>query len=191
LLYSVRLQPTHIINFEFNPAEFMLAAVTSAKTVRIWDLEVMKQIGCTYPDASLIKGIAFHPHDSALCTATNDSAKMWHWEPVKMSAHVSIPWEGICDLHISPDTNTLLSASSVSNVVTLWSVDTERMAEDGISKAARLNQRENTAAPASGGKSNLNFNPNTPSSGGKKIKSDVLLPTRSPGISRSIYLSIY
>ena len=177
LLHSVRLQPTYIVSFEFNPAEFMLAAVTSAKTVRIWDLEVMKQIGCTYPDSQPIKGVAFNPNDSCLCTVTNDSAKIWHWEPVKMSSSVPVPWDGIRDMCIS-STNvgtTLMAASANSSVVSLWSLDTEQMINDGITRAAKLNSRESVAG-SSGSSSR-----NTSDGGGNMAnrRNDVLLPTRS------------
>ena len=107
LLHSVRLHPTYISTFEFNPTEFMLAAVTSAKTVRIWDLEIMKQIGCTYPDSGFIKSLSFSGTDSCLFTATNDSVKLWNWEPVKLSAQASLSWDGIVDTVISNDAKNL------------------------------------------------------------------------------------
>jgi katanin p80 WD40 repeat-containing subunit B1 len=136
LLHSVRLQPTYITTFEFNPMEFMLAAVTSAKTVRIWDLEVMKQIGCTYPDSSLVKALTFSKQDTCLCTASNDSVKLWHWEPVKLTASATVPWDGISDMVMSAS-NVISSASSVGNVVSLWSLDTDFMLSEGQSRPSK------------------------------------------------------
>lgn len=140
LLHSVKLQPTYISSFEFNPTEFMLAAVTSARTVRVWDLEVMKQIGCTYPDSSPVKALAFSGQDSSLCTATNDSAKLWHWEPVKLSASVSIPWEGIADMIVAPSTNILCGVSSIANVVSLWNLNPDSMVSEGAARPSKYHQ---------------------------------------------------
>lgn len=173
LLHSVRLQPTFITSFEFNPLEFMLAAATSAKTVRIWDLEIMKQIGCSYPDNNHIQGLAYLKSDSALCTVTNDSCKMWQWEPVKLTASISVPWEGVNDVRISSNGNILTAASFNSNIVSIWSIDIEQTMNEGISKAAKLHQRDVVNSPvlavAAGGSIER----------GRAKKNDILLPSCS------------
>jgi hypothetical protein len=97
----------------------------------------MKQVGCTYPDSSPVRALAFSAQDYYLCTATNDSAKLWHWEPVKQSASASVPWDGVRDILFhapSSDSGVLLGASVAANVVALWSLQPERMLNDGISR---------------------------------------------------------
>lgn len=151
LLHSVRLQPTYITTFEFNPMEFMLAAVTSAKTVRIWDLEIMKQIGCTYPDSSPVKALTFSKQDICLCTASNDSVKLWHWEPVKLTGSATVPWDGIGDMAMS-SSNVISGASSVGNVVSLWSIHTDFMLSDVLSRPSKAVLPVNSVSrPTKGG----------------------------------------
>jgi hypothetical protein len=41
---SIKIPPAFVTSFEFNPSEFSLAAVTSARTVRIWG-ELESELG--------------------------------------------------------------------------------------------------------------------------------------------------
>ncbi len=85
-LQSLRLSPTYATTFEFHPLERILGAATSARSVRLWDLDTMAPICATPPEASAVRSLGFLTGSYAgcaempyLCSATKDHVKMWSW----------------------------------------------------------------------------------------------------------------
>lgn len=114
---------THVTTFEFNPVELLLAAVTSSRTVRLWDLETMQLMSSTPPDSSHVKAICFANDDkSTFCSATKDSLKLWSWDSaVKLIGSVDVPWDRVVELKTTSD-NSIIGGSFMSNFVSIWTV---------------------------------------------------------------------
>lgn len=132
VLHTLRLQPAFARSFEFHPSEFIIAATTSARTVRLWDLESMAQLCQSSPDTSLVRAMAFVPGKSQMCSATKDGLKIWQWEgggagggvmSLKIKGAVGVPWEGVTDMRIVEETETLVGCSCASTYVSTFHID--------------------------------------------------------------------
>ena len=132
VLHTLRLQPAFARSFEFHPSEFIIAATTSARTVRLWDLESMAQLCQSSPDTSLVRAMAFVPGKSQMCSATKDGLKVWQWEgggagggamTLKVKGSVGVPWEGVTDMRIVEETETLVGCSCASAYVSTFHID--------------------------------------------------------------------
>ena len=49
-----------VTGIEFHPHEFILATSSADKTVKLWDLETFAPIESLGPEATGVRGIAFH-----------------------------------------------------------------------------------------------------------------------------------
>eukprot|EP01036_Dinobryon_divergens_P043934 gene43934-58571_t len=144
LVNSFRIQPSlsYATSFEFNPSEFLLAAVTSARSVRIWDLETMEQIGYTPPESSQVKAIAFSSQGTNLCTASSESLKVFEWDPVSLRASTNVGWDRVSEIRVSGE-NQLIGGSCFSNFVSIWSADIEQL----VAQAALHSKDEDKRKP--------------------------------------------
>jgi WD40 repeat protein len=131
LVNSIKFQPApHTVKtFEFSPADFTLAAVTSMRTVRFWELEKMDIIGNTTSDPTPIQAIAYSSLGTELYTASKDTLRLWDLDPeLSMRATVETGWEKIDDMKIS-NNYQLVAASCLSNFVSIWSIDVQEVME--------------------------------------------------------------
>ena len=143
LINSIRIQPTmaYVTSFEFNPSEFLLAAVTSAKSVRLWDLETMEQIGYSTPDTSPIRCMSFASQGTTLCTATSDTIKVWSWDPVTLKGVTSISWDKVTEIRVNNE-NQLVGGSCTSNFASVWAVDVDAIIAAGVPQHRDEEKRE-------------------------------------------------
>lgn len=124
-----QVSPTYYTNFEFNPSEFMMSAVTAARSIKLYDLETFKTIGTIPPESCNIKPTCFVNRDSSICSVSKDACKIWTWESdcnVKLDKSVNIndiTWDGLQDVKLINDTDKLLGVSYLSNFVSLWTID--------------------------------------------------------------------
>jgi len=129
LISSIKLQqPTFVRTFEFNPAEFTLAAATSMRTVKFWDLDTMEPIGTTTSETNQIQSIAYSSLGSSLCIASKDMLKVWDLEnSLNMRGAIEVSgWDNIQDMKLSNNLQ-LVAGSCISNFVSVWSVDLQEV----------------------------------------------------------------
>eukprot|EP01032_Pedospumella_encystans_P017263 gene17263-19682_t len=129
LISSIKLQqPTFVRTFEFNPAEFTLAAATSMRTVKFWDLDTMEPIGTTTSETNQIQSIAYSSLGSSLCIASKDMLKVWDLENnLNMRGAIEVSgWDNIQDMKLSNNLQ-LVAGSCISNFVSVWSVDLQEV----------------------------------------------------------------
>jgi hypothetical protein len=113
---------THVTTFEFNPLALMLAAVTSSRTVRLWDLETMQLMSSTPPDSSHVKAICFTNDEKTFCSATKDTLKLWNWDPsVKLVGSADVTWDRVVELKATSE-NSVIGGAFMSNFVSVWNV---------------------------------------------------------------------
>lgn len=104
--------------------------MTSARTVRLWDLESMSPLCASSPDSSQLRALAFVPGAQQLCSATKDGVKVWGWETGTSTAGSSLRLrgagtvlcEGVTELRAADDGDTMLGCSCASNFVSTFSV---------------------------------------------------------------------
>jgi len=129
LINSIKLQqPTFVRTFEFNPAEFTLAAATSMRTVKFWDLDTMEPIGTTTSETNQIQSIAYSSLGASLCIASKDMLKVWDLDNnLSMRGAIDVSgWDNIQDMKLSNNLQ-LVAGSCMSNFVSVWSVDLEEL----------------------------------------------------------------
>lgn len=154
LMKSLKLSsPACINSFEFHPEYFVLAAATSMRTVRVWDLESAETIeifNSTPADYNPIRGVAFSPDGSVVYSATKDSLKAWYWDPtIKLQDTVSASWDKVSDLKLSKS-NHLIAGSFNCNFVSVWSLDLN----EGNNEVPNNNNNNLKAQPKSVAESN-------------------------------------
>mmetsp|Transcript_13082 Transcript_13082/g.19727 ORF Transcript_13082/g.19727 Transcript_13082/m.19727 type:complete len:819 (-) Transcript_13082:122-2578(-) len=130
LVNTIKVPNAHLTAFEFNPEEFLLAGATSSRSVKFWDLQSMEEIGHTTPDSTQVRSITFSDAGTRLCTANNDTLRIWSWDPVTLQHSQSIGWEKVSDMRVAPESDTLVAGTFTSNFVSLWSVDLAEMCEE-------------------------------------------------------------
>jgi len=93
-LQTLRLSPAYVTSFEFHPLERILGAATSARSVRLWDLDTMAPLGATAPDASAVRSLGFCTGSFAggtetpyVVSATKDHIKLWTWKAAHANGH--------------------------------------------------------------------------------------------------------
>ena len=139
ILQTLRLQPAYARSFEFHPTDLVMAAITSARTVRLWDLETMAPLCSSSADSHTVRTMAFVPGKAQVCSATKDGLKIWAWEAataggagvgggggggvsLKLKGVASASWDGVCDMRVSEETEMLVGCACASNFVSSYHV---------------------------------------------------------------------
>ncbi|XP_075262095.1 katanin p80 WD40 repeat-containing subunit B1-like isoform X3 [Convolutriloba macropyga] len=65
----------------FHPNDFLYATGSVDKTVKFWDLETFQMIGSSQPESQPVKCIHFEQEGKFLFSATDNSLKLYTWEP--------------------------------------------------------------------------------------------------------------
>ena len=113
-------------NFEFNPSEFLLAAVSGDSTVKFFDMESFECIFSTPKDPSRVLNIVFN--DNQLLSATNDGIRAWEWEPkMKCCRSADNRWGGLVGDMVVNEANQLVVGSFSYDSVGVWAVDLEAL----------------------------------------------------------------
>jgi WD40 repeat protein len=124
LVNSIKIAPTYITNFEFNPAEFSMAAITSARNCKVWDLDTMECTHSTPSESTYVRSIAFSSVGSSLFTAARD-LKIWSLDgSLRLAATVDAGWDKLADMKIY-NNSQLIAGSFNSNFVSIWGMDLE------------------------------------------------------------------
>ena len=125
LLNSIRSLPAAYVNtFEFNPCELVLAASTTAKAIKFFDLDTMDVLNMTAPDYTPIRNLAYTGDGTTLCSTTKDSVKVYSWDTsAKLHATVDTNWDKVSDIKINGTTNELTATAINSNFISIWSID--------------------------------------------------------------------
>ncbi|CAI5463579.1 unnamed protein product [Closterium sp. Yama58-4] len=110
---------------DFHPQELLLASAARDRTVRWWDLESFDCVDCAPPGAGGTSALAFSPQGDALFAPCTDHLKVWGWEPIRCFDSVHVGWPKVADVSVN-DTSLVAVSASVT-VVTLWTVDLERV----------------------------------------------------------------
>jgi hypothetical protein len=126
LLNTIKVGSAHVTSFEFNPAEFLLAAVTSIRTVRMWDMENFSSIGQSPTEATPIRAISFTRDGTALCTASADTLRVLGWDPVQSKGSTPVGWDRISEIRVTDD-NIALCGSVISNFVSVWKINVQNV----------------------------------------------------------------
>lgn len=132
----------YVTSFEFNPADVSMAAITTARTVEVWDLDTMKLLSATPAESliSQVRAMAFSSLHNQMLTAAKGVLKAWDVDPsLKLAQSMDIPWERIVDMKLY-NNSTLVAAGCMSNFVSVWELDLDRLAEEA------------SAAPSGSGK---------------------------------------
>lgn len=128
-MHTVKMAPAYVTSFEFNPQEFLLAATTSMRTVRLWDMENFECIGTSSPEGSALRALSFTKDGTAVCTASNDVLRVHGWDPVSSKGSSVVGWDKITEIRMMDD-NVALCGSIISNFVSIWTVDIRSALEE-------------------------------------------------------------
>jgi katanin p80 WD40 repeat-containing subunit B1 len=123
LLNNIKIGPSFLTSFEFNPAEFLLAGISSNRTVKFWDMENFTCIGTSSAETSAVRALSFNRDGSALCTATSDTFRVLGWDPAVVSkANSLVGWDRVMEIRVD-EHSTAICGSIISNFVSIWTVD--------------------------------------------------------------------
>lgn len=78
-LKTLRKEP--ITCADFHPNEFLLACGSGERKIDFWDMESFDLVCSTQKETTKIRSIIFSKDGGALLSATQDSLKVWGWEP--------------------------------------------------------------------------------------------------------------
>lgn len=112
---------------EFHPKEFLLATGSGDRTIKFWDLEKLCLVSSTEMESSAIRSIAFHPDGQCLLSGSNDSLKIYGWEPVRCFESFTTGWGKISDLVVTSD--KVIGASFFQTNASIWLTDFKNIEE--------------------------------------------------------------
>ncbi|XP_050371503.1 katanin p80 WD40 repeat-containing subunit B1 homolog KTN80.2-like isoform X2 [Argentina anserina] len=121
LLHDFKFHEGHIRSIDFHPLEFLLATGSADRTVKFWDLETFELIGSTRPEPTGVRSITFHPDGRTIFSGSDDSLKVYSWEPVISHDSVDMGWSRLADLCIHD--GKLLGCSYYRNSIGVWVAD--------------------------------------------------------------------
>lgn len=81
MLADFSLHTSAVNAVRFHPKEFVLATGSADRTVRFWDLEQLQPISCSMLEATAVRCVTFHPEGGTLFSATQDSLRLYSWDP--------------------------------------------------------------------------------------------------------------
>lgn len=110
---------------KFHPNEFLLAAGSADRTVTFWDLEKFQLISTSDKDIFPIRCISFSENGECLFAGSQESLRVYGWEPTQIFDTVPIPWGKIQDIALAQ--NQLIGASIKMTNVILHIVDLSKV----------------------------------------------------------------
>ncbi|MBA0739755.1 hypothetical protein Gogos_012992 [Gossypium gossypioides] len=121
LLNEFKFHEGNIRSINFHPFEFLLATGSADRTVKFWDLETFELIGSSKPEAKGARSLTFHPDGKTLFCGSDDSFKVYSWEPIVCHNSADMGWSTLGDLCINK--GKLLGCSYYRNSVGVWIAD--------------------------------------------------------------------
>ncbi|CAF1339445.1 unnamed protein product [Rotaria magnacalcarata] len=111
-----------VFTIEYHPRELLLASGGADRRTKFWDLEKLQFIGETELETSAIRCLAFEPSSANyLLTGSNDTLRVYNWEPVQLLDSVPMGWKNVVDMTIHRD--QLFGASVSQNEVCIGSIN--------------------------------------------------------------------
>lgn len=156
----------------------------------------MEEIGHTTPDSTTVRSICYAEDGTKLCTANNETLRIWNWDPTVTLLHnYSIGWDRIQEMRVCNHNPTehLLAISSNSNFVSIWDVDTGALHEQSLSSIevaedrGVTRERSNSNKKSAGARSANSDDENDSYSGGANLKPPLRVdgyfssPEKKPG----------
>ncbi|OMO65069.1 hypothetical protein COLO4_31545 [Corchorus olitorius] len=172
LLHDFKFHEGHIRSIDFHPLEFLLVTGSADRTVKFWDLETFELIGSSRPEATGVRTTTFHPDGRTLFCGSDDSLKVYSWEPVICHDSIDMGWSTLGDLCINE--GKLLGCSYYQNSVGVWVADIAHIEpygrNDRNEKKFNLEKSYSPEKAGSGIRSTLGSRPLSPDYETKEIK---------------------
>uniref|UniRef100_A0A8C1HH98 Katanin p80 WD40 repeat-containing subunit B1 n=1 Tax=Cyprinus carpio carpio TaxID=630221 RepID=A0A8C1HH98_CYPCA len=114
---------------QFHPNEYLLASGSADRTVKLWDLEKFNMIGSSEGETGAVRSILFNPDGSCLYSGSENTLRVYGWEPDRCFDVVHVGWGKVSDLAIS--NNQMIAVSYSQNNVSWYVVDLSRVKKSG------------------------------------------------------------
>jgi katanin p80 WD40 repeat-containing subunit B1 len=137
-----------VTSLDFHPSELLLASGSADRTVKFWDLESFDLISTTDLDATRVRNINFTPDGRSLLSASQDSLKVWGWEPMQLYDSVNVSWSKLADMCITND--QLVGCSFSQSFVGVWIVNLLKVRPFGAADADDYGPVEGFTSPYAG-----------------------------------------
>ncbi|XP_059371247.1 katanin p80 WD40 repeat-containing subunit B1 [Carassius carassius] len=164
---------------QFHPNEYLLASGSADRTVKLWDLEKFNMIGSSEGETGVVRSVLFNPDGSCLYSGSENTLRVYGWEPDRCFDVVHVGWGKVSDLAIS--NNQMIAVSYSQNNVSWYVVDLSRVKKSG-SVIQGLIQDKPIPAPTSALGTTLrrNYERPTTSCTGQEMKQSSEADRRSP-----------
>ncbi|XP_051992716.1 katanin p80 WD40 repeat-containing subunit B1 [Xyrauchen texanus] len=164
---------------QFHPNEYLLASGSADRTVKLWDLEKFNKIGSSEGETGVVRSILFNPDGSCLYSGSENTLRVYGWEPDRCFDVVHVGWGKLADLAIS--NNQMIAVSYSQTNVSWYVVDLNRVKKSG-SVIQGLIQDKPIPTPTSAQGTTLrrNYERPTTSCTGQEMKQSSEADRRSP-----------
>ncbi|KAG1928210.1 Transducin/WD40 repeat-like superfamily protein [Pimephales promelas] len=164
---------------QFHPNEYLLASGSADRTVKLWDLEKFNMIGSSEAETGVVRSILFNPDGNCLYSGSENTLRVYGWEPDRCFDVVHVGWGKVSDLAIS--NNQMIAVSYSQTNVSWYVVDLNRVKKSG-SVIQGLIQDKPIPAPTSALGTTLRRNYERPSTSctGQEMKQSSEADRRSP-----------
>ncbi|XP_077085584.1 katanin p80 WD40 repeat-containing subunit B1 [Siphateles boraxobius] len=164
---------------QFHPNEYLLASGSADRTVKLWDLEKFNMIGSSEGETGVVRSILFNPDGNCLYSGSENTLRVYGWEPDRCFDVVHVGWGKVSDLAIS--NNQMIAVSYSQTNVSWYVVDLNRVKKSG-SLIQGLIQDKPIPAPTSALGTTLRRNYERPSTSctGQEMKQSSEADRRSP-----------
>ncbi|KAI7814775.1 katanin p80 WD40 repeat-containing subunit B1, partial [Triplophysa rosa] len=164
---------------QFHPNEYLLASGSADRSVKLWDLEKFNMIGSSEAETGAVRSILFNPDGSCLYSGSENTLRVYGWEPDRCFDVVHVGWGKVADLAIS--NNQMIAVSNSQTNVSWYVVDLNRVKKSG-SVIQGLIQDKPIPVPTSALGTTLrrNYERPTTSCSGQEMKQSSEADRRSP-----------
>uniref|UniRef100_A0A8C1GHM8 Katanin p80 WD40 repeat-containing subunit B1 n=1 Tax=Cyprinus carpio TaxID=7962 RepID=A0A8C1GHM8_CYPCA len=114
---------------QFHPNEYLLASGSADRTVKLWDLEKFNMIGSSEGETGVVRSILFNPDGSCLYSGSENTLRVFGWEPDRCFDVLHVGWGKVSDLAIS--NNQMIAVSYSQNNVSWYVVDLNQVKKSG------------------------------------------------------------